>query len=122
MCVRWRYGIAVSPTFVRALLIGNDDFGIRLRMFIPQPAKQGGSEIETDVRVVVHDYFPARTRMSDPHAGIWLVTLGMNALVPVVQRRVARLRRPDSASWSRQRERATQDFFAGRLGKDFPGS
>jgi len=46
---------------------------------------------------VVYDYFPARTRMSDPHAGIWLVTLGMNALVPVVKRRGARFNLDDSS-------------------------
>src|SRR6266404_3301552 len=87
MPISLRDRIAVSGTFACALLIRIDDAGIRLRMIVLEPAQQGRSKIEADIRVVVHNSFPASGRIGNAHPGIWLVTLGMNALVPVVKRR-----------------------------------
>src|SRR5882762_2893556 len=86
MSIGLRYGIAMSAAFVRAYLIRCDDRGICVRMFVLEPTQQGRSEIEADVRVVVHNSFPACRRISYADAGIWLVTLGINTLVPVVKR------------------------------------
>src|ERR1700694_5344269 len=79
--------VAVSGTLEGALLIGIDDAGICIRMIVLEPAQQGRSKIEADIRVVIHTSFPARGRIGNARPGIWLVTLGMNAFVPVVKRR-----------------------------------
>src|SRR5258707_9196033 len=87
MPISLRDRIAVSGTFACALLIRIDDAGIRLRMIVLEPAQQGRSKIEADVRIVVHNSFPACRRIGDMRSGIRAVTLGVNALVPVVKRR-----------------------------------
>src|ERR1700687_2259913 len=96
MAVGLRYSIAVSGTSVRALPISIDDSGIRLRMFVLEPAQQGRPKVEADARIVVHNSFPARSRISYADAGICLVTLGMDALVPIMERRSAGLDLDDS--------------------------
>src|SRR5258708_39708345 len=87
MAISLRNRVAVSGAFACALLIGIDDAGICIRMIVFEPAQQGRSKIEADIRVVVHNSFPARGRIGNARPGNWLVTLGMKALVPVVKRR-----------------------------------
>jgi hypothetical protein len=72
-------------------------------MIALEPTQQSGPEIETDMLVVIYDQLCTGRRVSDARAGIGLIALGMNPLVPIVKGRCAGLNlnnvRPRILSW-----------------------
>ena len=59
-------------------------------MMLLQPGKKRWSKIKTDLRVVIYDLL--FTGDNDPRLAIRLVTLGVDAFVPIVKRQRARFR------------------------------
>src|SRR4030095_280158 len=90
MIVGLSYGIAVAAAPGGALRVGGDDAAVSLRVMLLQPGEEGRAKIKTYMRVVIA-YFVCPDD-NNPGPAIRLVTLGVNAFVPIVKRLRARFR------------------------------
>ena len=90
--------IAVTLVCFRAGPIGIDDPAVRDRMMLLNPTQQRGAKIETDVRVIIDGSRPV-TVLSDRNSAVRLITFRMNAFVPIVERRGARLLINGTGPW-----------------------
>src|SRR6185437_5991272 len=82
VCLRDR--VAVSTARRGALAIGIQNFLVSVAMMTLEPRQQGRAEVKTDERII---------------DDVRCVTLGVNALVPIVKWRCARLRVDSSRPW-----------------------
>src|SRR5580765_5193802 len=78
-----------------AFAIGFDDARVSVSVMLIQPTQQCRTEIKIDVCVVVDELFIG-TCLADANKCIGPITFEMNSLVPIVERRGARLRGNDS--------------------------
>src|SRR6266571_3602442 len=90
MTICLRDGVAMSATLLCAFTIGIDYAAVGVRMMIFEPGQQCRTKIETDVLVVVDESF-VWLSTADADKRICSITFEMNALVPIVKRRGARL-------------------------------
>src|SRR5579859_565499 len=74
--------VAVIPQ--HALAVGIADHAIGAGRVFFQPGKQGGTEVEADARVVVHDADDLVVTVHDPGGAVRGVALRGDALIPVV--------------------------------------
>ena len=77
-------GGAMAAVALRAELVGVEDHAIGARGFVLEPAEQGGAEVEAHPRVVVHDADDLVLLVGDAGGAVGGVTLGGDAVVPVV--------------------------------------
>src|SRR5678815_5729022 len=84
MSVSLRDGVAVTTARHSTLVISVQDLLISVAMMSLEPGEQRRSEVEADERIV---------------DDIWRVTLGVNALVPIVKRRGAGLHIDFAGPW-----------------------
>ncbi|MGA9565898.1 MAG: hypothetical protein WBS19_10290 [Candidatus Korobacteraceae bacterium] len=67
-----------------AFAVGVENGLISLRGAVGQPGEQSGPDVEADAGVIVDDADDAVVRSQNAGGGVGSVTLGSNALVPVV--------------------------------------
>jgi len=90
MIVSLRNRIAMPTVPAGAQSIGGDDTAVSLDVMLLQPGKQRWSKIKTYMLVVI--YYLLRTADNNPELAVRLVTLGVDALVPIVKRQRAGFR------------------------------
>ncbi len=96
VAVRLRDRVAVTVVFHRALPIGVENSVVGFRMLLLKPTQERRPKIETDVLVVIDRARLARRRIRNCRRRVWLITLGVNSLIPVMKRRRAGLFFDDS--------------------------
>ena len=78
------HGGAVSAVTLGAELVGVEDHAVGAGGFVVEPAEEGGAEVVADPRVVVHDADDFVLLVGDAGGAVGGVTLGGDAVVPVV--------------------------------------
>jgi hypothetical protein len=84
-------GVAVAVVTERALAVGLDNSRVGLRLVAFEPVEERRAEVEAEARVVVDDPLDAAVGVADAREGVRAVALGVDALVPIVEGRGARL-------------------------------
>ena len=75
---------AVSAVALGADLVGVEDHAVGAGGFVVEPAEEGGAEVVAHPGVVVHDADDLVLLVGDAGGSVGGVTLGGDALVPVV--------------------------------------
>src|SRR5215208_1718610 len=89
--VALRDGVAVAAVAQRTLAVGLNNPRVGLGLVAFEPVEERRAEVEAESRVVVDDALDAAVRVADAREGVRAVALGVDALVPVVEGRGARL-------------------------------
>ena len=78
--------VAVAGIFLAAFAVGGEDGAVDFRIVAFKPTHQGRADVEADHRVIVDDPHDAVLRVEDARDRIRAVTLGGDALIPIVER------------------------------------
>src|ERR1700740_3283244 len=84
MVVRLRYGRSVAGTSLAADVVRFAQGLINLGSFLLDPGKQGGTEVEADPSVIVHQLHDALFTVEDERICIGCVALRRQPFVPIV--------------------------------------
>ena len=91
MTVSLRDCVSMSGMLKRALAIGSENSRVSVRVICFEPTQQRGTKVETKVRVVVDGALFAVRRINYTSEGVGPIALGMNPLVPIMERGGARV-------------------------------
>src|SRR5262245_11748017 len=83
MAIRLSNRVTVTAMPRATFFIGLDYSIVGVAMILLEPAQQGRTEVETEVRIVVDC---PRLSVIESHRAVGSVTFGVNAFVPIVKR------------------------------------